>query len=250
MREMGMKRLLRASAVCVAVFGIGFASSTASNADTLFVGTSLNGGAITQQVSGTGAINTGFTVGDFTVSSVNVSGSASPLDLEATQLNASSTGSSGPQTLTIYISEDLTGAPPNGFSSVFTQLVAPSGWTITDSTFATNCPVGGCNSATSSFLRVNQLASNSFTLAPSLFSQLNAAPAGLNAPYEITEVIQLADNGNAGAQESTSINLTAAPLPSTWTMLGASLFGLGLLAYGGSSKRARSVSLLGGAAVA
>lgn len=50
--------------------------------------------------------------------------------------------------------------------------------------------------------------------------------------------------GQEGTATSYSGSITTVPLPGTWSMLLGSLLGLGLFAYYGSKKQARSVSML------
>ena len=76
-----------------------------------------------------------------------------------------------------------------------------------------------------------------------------AANPGLTAPYEITEeytIVASGANNTTGA--SGTIDISATPLPSTWTMLIASLLGLGLFAYRGSKNRRQGISMLGATA--
>jgi hypothetical protein len=148
-------------------------------------------------------------------------------------------GSSG-SCIFLYVSETgLSGTFP-GFLSGLTVNEVPAGWNITESTYF--------SSADTAYAMTTPLCSSTSTAIGTTQCEMPGNITG--APYSVTEVFQfLAPTDAAGGQTaSLTIDLQATPLPSTWTMLIASLLGLGLFAYRGSKKRSQGVSMLGAAA--
>ncbi len=253
-----MKIPLRTVALGVGMLGTAMGWSSHASANPVYIGlqdSAVNGGAITLETIGAGSasmLNTAY--GVFTVSA---QGTASPTlsepSVQSSDLAAVSTGAG---TLNIYITATNEFPLPPAFLSSFTSNLIASGWSLTEKTYVTSCgascPVGVGPTPNSSppaglFGTAHQLSTASFT-GLGINSQQAANP-GLVAQYEVTEEYTIVASGaNTTTGASGTIDVNATPLPSTWTMLIASLLGLGLFAYRGSKNRRQGISMLGATA--
>ncbi len=248
-----MKIPLRTVALGVGMLGTAMACNSQASANPVYIGlqdSAVNGGAITLETIGSGSASlSSITYGDFTLSA---QGLASPtLAQPSVQSSDLAAVSSGAQTLNIYVTATNEFPLPPGFLSSFTSNALTSGWSLTETTYVTTCPGGVCPVGTTTgaaapaglFGTANTLDTTSFS-AIGTNMQIAANP-GLAAPYEITEdytIVATSANNTTGA--SGTIDVSATPLPSTWTMLIASLLGLGLFAYRGSKNRRQGISML------
>ncbi len=254
-----MKIPLRTVALGVGLLGTAMSWNLQASAYPVYIGlqdSAVNGGAITLETIGAGSASLSSTAyGDFTLSA---QGLASPTLAEpSVQSSDLAAVSSGAQTLNIFVTATNEFPVPPGFLSSFTSNALASGWSLIETTYVTTCPGGVCPVGTTTgttapaglFGTANQLDTITFTGLGT--NMQGAANPGLAAPYEITEEYTIVASGaNDTTGASGNIDVSATPLPSTWTMLIASLLGLGLFAYRGSKKRSSSVSMLDASAVA
>lgn len=212
----------------------------------------VNGGGISDQGNADGSfsiVNTNY--GNFTV--LNASGTGSPdltepnFDSASLSISSSSANSSNP--LNIYLSILNQNVLPPAYSSTFTSNNLPAGWTLMESTFVTAC--GTSCSAANAFATANLLSTTTFTSTGTVTQVAgNPLPSG---PYVTTELYTITSNGVTGNAENATIDLSAAtatPLPSTWTMLIATLLGIGWFAHRGPKMQALRIGRLDAAAAA
>jgi hypothetical protein len=228
-----MKRYLRKATVGLGMLGASLAWSHPSSAAPVYIGledSAVNGGAITTE-PGSGAQGTlsitDVSYGDFTISA-SVTGTP-PLAEPSLQSSELSAISSGAQTLNLYITGENENVLPAAFLSSFTTNALAAGWSVTETTYVTNCPAGGCTSA---FLTTNQL--NTYDFSGGGFQALTAAaPGSLATPYEITELYTIVASGadNVTGASSTIDVSAALPLPAALPLFASGLGALGMLGW-------------------
>ncbi len=247
-----MKTPLRMVALGLGMLGVGMGWSYQASAVPVYIGlqeASVNGGAITNESGAGGGTNSSTfsgAYGTFTVNTVTGTALGEPA-LDSTSTNASSSAAG---VLNVFVSEtnNFPSAPVSTFLSTFTTNELNGAITsVKESTYAVPCAASPCT-ATDAF-NINAadlLSTTTFTTAgPDVFGT-SPPPAGLTTPYSVIEVYTITATG-VGNDNST-IDISATPLPSTWTMLIASLLGLGLFAYRGSKNRRQGISMLGATA--
>lgn len=145
-------------------------------------------------------------------------------------------GTSG-SCLYLYVTETgLTGTFP-GFLSGLTVNEVPAGWSITETT--------AWDSGDTAFAMTTPLCSSTST---AIGTTQCGSPGNVGGgAYSVTEVFEFLAPTDAANGQTASLteDIQATPLPSTWTMLIASLLGIGLFAYRGSKRRSQGVSMLG-----
>ena len=256
-----MHRASRLSGRVAAIIGVvgitGWAvAATPAVADTLEVGYGLGGAITTPSDGGTNPGN-GTTIlsvsGTNFAYNWNVTTTGQPLNSYPEILNSTAisvdydpTGTGGGEQpcvgggsgscLYLYVTETgLSGTFP-GFLSGLTVNEVPAGWSITKSTY--------WSSTDTAYAMTTLLCSSTSTAIGT--SQCESPGNITGAPYSVTEVFQFVAPTDAANGQNASLteDIQATPLPSTWTMLIASLLGLGLFTYRGSKKRPSSVSML------
>ncbi len=196
-------------ALGLGVLGASLAWSNSSSALTVYIGTS-NGGSPMLQASGSGFAS----INDLTVGTWTVSAQAQgtpPLsqpDLNSTTLSATTTGAG---TLDVFVSELGLTAPPPDFLSSFTSNTLPSGRTLTESTYLSDC-MSVCDTV-APFVFQHLLSEATFTAGG--FSQTSSATPSIVGPlYELTQLYDFtatgADTGASGTIDMSATLLTAA----------------------------------------
>jgi hypothetical protein len=133
-------------------------------------------------------------------------------------------------------------APPNAFDSITDQITNGAG-TIAGLTLSIfGCTDALCTSST----QIASTTTNTSTTGQSEFVTANGLAPG-------TYFIQVSSSGTNTAESYTGnieVNASATPLPSTWTMLIASLLGIGWFAHRGPKMQALGLGRLDAAAAA
>jgi hypothetical protein len=212
-----LKTLLPAVALAA-----GLAVAASANA-TIFIGVSVNGGAIqTVAVDPTntaaGVVN--FSLGSFTINNISAIGPVLPLDLlSSNSLNTSSTTAGF---LDVFITETNVAANlvHGGFISSLTSNTLPAGWSVTESTF--------WNAANTSAYGAGAL------LASHTFGNIGTSVIGTlvqpSANFALTEQYHIVATGSGTA--NSTIDLSSVPEPATW--------GLMILGFGGIGAMVRN----------
>jgi PEP-CTERM motif len=227
-----MRKILLLSAVAAAALGV----AGTAQASTISIGTSINGGAITTQASGATPGPVTFTgpVGAYNLDTV------SGIDLTAASLDSNSingTSNGTLDTLNVFISaSDITSF--SGLVQALSGLTVnflSKGWTVTESTFEDNSNMVFGTTANS--LTAIQLATNTFTSGPDIFTLLT--PVSVTTPFSVTEEFVIQSNGFSGSANNTIDLSGTVPEPSTWAMLGLGFAGMGLLGLARRQKGSR-----------
>jgi hypothetical protein len=248
-----MQRLSRLSgsvAAIAGVAGIGALAlvATPAAASTLEIGISNTlTSSPSSVVTGSGTLSDSGTAGGWSYQ-VNATGNpplANPALLNSTNtdLTFNSAGAAcagGTYCLYLYVTETgLTGpAGVQGFTSGLTVNTLPAGFSTLEQTYF--------SPSNTAFALTDSLGSFAST-GIGTSTPGGSGTIGGSGTYSVTEVYEvIAPSGaTAGQQALMTIDLATTPLPSTWTMLIASLLGLGLFAYRGSKRRSQGVSMLG-----
>jgi PEP-CTERM motif len=227
-----MRKILLLSAVAAAALGV----AGTAQASTISIGTSINGGAITTQASGATPGPVTFTgpVGAYNLDTV------SGIDLTAASLDSNSingTSNGTLDTLNVFISaSDITSF--SGLVQALSGLTVnflSKGWTVMESTFEDNSNMVFGTTANS--LTAIQLATNTFTSGPDIFTLLT--PVSVTTPFSVTEEFVIQSNGFSGSANNTIDLSGTVPEPSTWAMLGLGFAGMGLLGLARRQKGSR-----------
>jgi hypothetical protein len=227
-----MRKFLLLSAVAAAALGV----AGTAQASTISIGTSINGGAITTQASGATPGPVTFTgpVGAYNLDTV------SGIDLTAASLDSNSingTSNGTLDTLNVFISaSDITSF--SGLVQALSGLTVnflSKGWTVMESTFEDNSNMVFGTTANS--LTAIQLATNTFTSGPDIFTLLT--PVSVTTPFSVTEEFVIQSNGFSGSANNTIDLSGTVPEPSTWAMLGLGFAGMGLLGLARRQKGSR-----------
>jgi hypothetical protein len=229
-----MRKYLLLSAVGAAALGV----AGTAHAATISIGTSLNGGSITNQASGATPGPVTFTgpVGAYnldTVSGVDLSAAS----LDSNSINATATGTL--DTLAIFVSaSDVTSFSGlvKALSGLTVNFLTP-GWSVTESTFEDNSNM--VFGTTSNSLSATLLATHTFTAGPDVFTL--STPVSVTTPFSVTEEFVIKSNGFSGAANNTIDLSGSVPEPSTWAMMG---IGFALLGFVGFRSRKASVSIV------
>lgn len=221
--------------------GLAIAAATSADA-AIFIGVSVNGGAITQVATdgGSGSANYNVTTGGFFY---NVSGTGFPL-LPSPTLNTQSVNisSTGPGTVEIFITQTGVGAATlaNGLVSSFTSntLLGVNATITSYLGGSTATPFGDASGITlASFLGSNTQ-QYSATFPPSGL-MTGYTPFNANTSSRLlSETVRYTLNftGGAGSNFNGTANLTAGvPEPATWGMM---IVGFGLM--GGVLRRRKT----------
>jgi hypothetical protein len=220
--------ILTLASVLIATTG----AVSAAHSATISIGTGLNGGPITTQVSGAtpGPVSFSGPVGGYNINVVDA------VDLTTTSLNSNAQDATSTGTLDvldIYVSvSDITGL--SGLKTALTGLTTnflTAGWTVTESTFEDN--------TNTVFGMAHLLTTHTFATGPDTFSRF--ASVDVTSPFSVTELYQISSGGLTGAANDT-IDLTAVvPEPSTWALMG---IGFAFLGFVGLRSRKASVSIV------
>jgi len=220
------KRLITISSVIAGAL-VWAPMANAATVDVYLQEAGTNGGASMSQ--GASAISD---VSYGTFDQITVGGSyAGPpgISFDSTTLSTSATSSG---TLTVDVTATGITGPLSAALPLLAELQSnglPVGWTVTESIYLNGTLVSGLT--------------NAFSATGTVFDSANVNAS--SGPYSLTEEFVIA--ASSTGQTTDNIELSATPLPSTWTMLIASLLGLGLFAHRGSKKRSQGVSMLGAA---
>jgi hypothetical protein len=243
-----MKRLLRALGLGVGIAVLSAVAFAApASADEVFIGfapgspTSVGSSFFNSGIDATGTVSeSGFTVSVTGTTSGNGSG----LDSNAIVLLA------GGSSISIFVSTE----PDNPFStpistyvSGFTSNFIPSGWSVTESTYAFQCSslcISPVPPTTLSGPSANQLAAATFSGTSSLTST-NLVPGGslsgnVAGSFELTEVFTITANTPSTEAANLSIDLTAitpTPLPAALPLFAA---GLGAMGFAGWRRKRKA----------
>jgi hypothetical protein len=195
--------------------------SVPAHAATIFIGTALNGGAITLQNSGAapGPVSFSGPVGAFNLDAVSGE-DLSATSLDSNAIDATSAGTT--EVLDVYVSvSGVTGLSglQTALSGLTVNLLTP-GWSVTESTFEDN--------SNTVFGMANPLATHTFTSGPDVFTAL--ASVNVTSPFSVTEFYQISSNGLGGAANDT-IDISGVPEASTWAMLGIGFAAMGFLEF-------------------
>lgn len=209
---------MRSLLLATAALGLSGALA-AAHADLISIGLSQDGGAISTVASGAGNAFFSGTFGAFAVN--NISGTGTPPNPEPNLLTNSinvTTASAG-HTLNVFITEQ-------GLSS-------PIGINAFLSTFTSNAFIGKVASVgETTLLDIGNglyggtlLDSQTFTTI-GIATSLDATP-NLAAPYSETAEFVVTSAGSGSVNDT--INITKAPEPATFAILGVGLVGLGFI---------------------
>jgi hypothetical protein len=164
----------------------------------------------------------------------------SGIDLTAASLDSNSingTSNGTLDTLNVFISaSDITSF--SGLVQALSGLTVnflSKGWTVTESTFEDNSNMVFGTTANS--LTAIQLATNTFTSGPDIFTLLT--PVSVTTPFSVTEEFVIQSNGFSGSANNTIDLSGTVPEPSTWAMLGLGFAGMGLLGLARRQKGSR-----------
>jgi hypothetical protein len=208
--------------VAAATFlSLGLAANASQAA--VYIGLSLNGGAISTQVDADPSADSAAFFGSFGTFDLNlVTGSnpGAPTLLDSTTNNAS-TATAG--ILDVYITRDNISAPLNliGYKTSFTTNALPTGWTVRQRSYVNT---------------VNTLYTGGTLVGDVMFNTSNstavqfAAPIAIAGPYSVTTRYTIAASG-AGSSLST-MTLAAVPEPGTWALM--------IMGFGGAGAMLRS----------
>jgi hypothetical protein len=194
--------------------------ATVANADTISIGMSENGSAISTVASGTGTASFDGSFGTFDANSVTAFGNPPQLDpslLDSISLDT--TNVSGDDTLDIFVTSQGLTAPTGNvdFISSFTQQLLSKGWSVTEETFLD--PSDGLYSET------DPLGSATFSsLGSSTGSKYAVTGSG---PYSLTEEIIIKTDGKGSSSSTIDLQGTT-PLPGTLVLFVAGLAVLGV----------------------
>ena len=236
--------------VAVAALGVGWSSAFAAP---VYIGLQefgVNGGAITQEFTGSGTASvTNLGYGTFFLSSVTAQGTP-PLnepDLDSTAVALTST-TLGAGVINVYISE-LNQFPVNfnSFESIFgTSVLGQIGGSITsvtEKTYVTPCTTPGQPCGNGNIFALGNLLSQTTFTATGSVTDFAGIPADINAltvPYSTTLLYTFTAVGGSYGDATSSIDLQSstltggnqgeAPLPATLPLFASGLGVMGFLA--------------------
>jgi hypothetical protein len=205
-----------------AVLAAGLAVAASANA-TIFIGVSVNGGAIQTVATdptntSTGVLN--FSLGSFTINNISAIGPVLPLDLlSSNSLNTSSTTAGF---LDVFITETNIAANlvHGGLVSSLTSNTLPADWSVTESTFLNLAN-------TASFGAGALMASHTFgSIGTSVIGSMVQPVAN----FAVTEQYHIMATGSGTA--NSTIDIASVPEPATW--------GLMILGFGGIGAMVRN----------
>jgi hypothetical protein len=205
-------------------------ASGANAAVTISIGTSVGAGSITTQATGVVTPGQqvhagGFTVGGYTVTSIDGTYDVLPDILSGDSINLNGGATGGPLNIFVTISGlDASALSAGELISTFSTSKAPAGTVL--STFF--------DAANGIFSKATALQSVTVSgLSSSAGGNVIAHPAG---PFSLTEEFQVSGSGtfNGGA------DISAAPEPAAWAMMLVGFGGLGAMLR---SNRRRNVAL-------
>jgi hypothetical protein len=209
--------------------------ASSAGAETITIGSTINGAHPVASVSGTTTAKVEYTQPEWQPNIASGLALGAGLDiLDSNSINASLLGTSN--TLQIFITASNLTSPFGlnvPFISGFTSNTLPSGMTVTEETIFNpdNVPLEP-DSASSI------IGSHTFTDAGTA-GQTTVFPS-VNTPFSVTELYDIASNGVGGTANST-INLSTVPLPGTLPFFASGLGVLGLLGWRRNRKAPRSI---------
>lgn len=214
-----MKRIVLSLAASAAAIALAPSANAA-----ICIATSVNGGALTQQVcdGGSGTANYNATSGGFVY---NVGAQGFPL-LSMPQLLTQSVNISTGQTATIdvFITQSGLSSLNAGLLSTFTSNTIAGSTAQISSFYSTGNYLAASGSTIAQFLAANTLLQTAGFTGTSTFSAGNNV--NLTGPFSETVRYTLNFTGGAGSNFNGTANLTAVPEPATWGLM---LLGFGAM---------------------
>ncbi len=230
----GLSRFAAAAIVSAAMAAAAMIAPPHAHALPVYIGVAVNGAPGNIVASGNGSAAYSGTIDGV---SINASAIGTPPN-PAPNLLSDNIDATSPlaATIKIYVSElNVTTANIFAFASSFTNN-ALSNVAVTEATYAQNCTTPGQNCVVPNdiFNTVNLLAQQTVNPGVATVPIMSPFPSSITSatvPYSVTEVYTMTFTPAGGQTEAANptINLVAVPEPASLALLGAALFGVGVL---------------------